>query len=62
MNAFDFWLHLNFDIFDITLAKIKSWSVVVEFIFDIAYEEIGVTRSHFGSHCYTVDLFVVVVA
>ena len=26
-----------------------------------AYEEVGVARSHFGSHCNTVDLFVVVV-
>ena len=33
-----------------------------KFIFDIAYEEVGVARSHFGSHCITIDLFVVVVA
>ena len=32
------------------------------FIFDIAYEEVGVARSHFGSHRNTVDLLVVVVA
>ena len=32
-----------------------------KFIFDIAYEEVGVARSHFGSHCNTVDLFGVVV-
>ena len=33
-----------------------------KFIFDITYEEVGVARSHFGSHCNTVDLFAVVVA
>ena len=27
-------------------------------VFDVAYEEVGVGRSHFGSHCNTVDLFV----
>ena len=32
-----------------------------KFVFDEAYEEVGVARSHFGSHCNTVDLFVVVV-
>ena len=30
-------------------------------VFDEAYEEVGVPRSHFGSHCNTVDLFAVVV-
>ena len=29
-------------------------------VFDEAYEEVGVAKSHFGSHCNTVDLFVVV--
>ena len=34
-----------------------------KFVFYEAYEEVGVARSHFvGSHCNTVDLFVVVVA
>ena len=32
-----------------------------KFIFDLAYKEVGVARSHFGSHCNTVDLFVIVV-
>ena len=32
-----------------------------KFLFYEAYEEVGVARSHFGSHCNTVDLFVVVV-
>ena len=32
-----------------------------KFVFDVAYEEVGVARSHFGCHCNTVDLFVVVV-
>ena len=32
-----------------------------KFVFCEAYEEVGVARSHFGSHCNTVDLFVVVV-
>ena len=32
-----------------------------KFVFDEAYEEVGVARSNFGSHCNTVDLFVVVV-
>ena len=32
-----------------------------KFVFDEAYEEVGVARSHFGSYCNTVDLFVVVV-
>ena len=32
-----------------------------KFVFYEAYEEVGVVRSHFGSHCNTVDLFVVVV-
>ena len=30
-----------------------------KFVFD---EEVGVARSHFGSHCNNVDLFVEVVA
>ena len=30
------------------------------FVFYEAHEEVGVARSHFGSHCNTVDLFVVV--
>ena len=32
-----------------------------KFVFDEAYEEVGVARSHFGSRCNTIDLFVVVV-
>ena len=32
-----------------------------KFVFYEAYEDIGVARSHFGSHCNTVDLLVVVV-
>ena len=32
-----------------------------KFVFDEAYEEVGVARSHLGSHCNTVDFFVVVV-
>ena len=32
-----------------------------KFIFDLAYKEVDVPRSHFGSHCNTVDLFVIVV-
>ena len=32
-----------------------------KFVFDVAYEEVGVARSLFRSHCNTVDLFVVVV-
>ena len=32
-----------------------------KFVFYEAYEEVGVARSHFGSLCNTVDLFVVVV-
>ena len=37
--------------------------MVVEekFILYEANEEVGVARSHFGSHCNAVDLFVVVV-
>ena len=31
-----------------------------KFAFYEAYEEVGVARSHFGSHCNTLDLFVVV--
>ena len=31
-----------------------------KFVFDVAYEEVGVAKFHFGSHCNTVDLFVVV--
>ena len=30
------------------------------FVFDEAYKEVGVARSHFGSHCNTVDLFLIV--
>ena len=49
---------------DVTFVKIRFWSVVVgeKVVFDVAYEEVGVARSHFGSHCNSVDLFVVVVA
>ena len=32
-----------------------------QFVFDEAYQEVGVARSHFSSHCNTVDLFVVVI-
>ena len=32
-----------------------------KFVFDEAYEEIGVARSHFGPHSNAFDLFVVVV-
>ena len=32
-----------------------------KFIFDLAYKEVDAARSHFGSHCNTVDLFVIVV-
>ena len=32
-----------------------------KFVFDVAYEEVGVARSLFRSRCNTVDLFVVVV-
>ena len=30
-------------------------------MFGIAYEKVGVTKSHYGSHCNTVDLFVATV-
>ena len=39
----------------------KDQVVGEKFVFDEAYEEVGVARSHFGSHCNTVDFFVVVV-
>ena len=50
-------------VINVAFVKIRFWSVVVgeKFVFDEAYEEVGVARSHFGSHCNTVDLFVVVV-
>ena len=32
-----------------------------KFVFDVAYEEVGVARSLFRSRCNTADLFVVVV-
>ena len=32
-----------------------------KFVFCEAYEKVGVARSYFGSHCNTVNLFVVVV-
>ena len=43
----------------VAFTKISFWSLVVgeKFVFDVAYEEVGVARSHFGSHCNTVDLF-----
>ena len=43
----------------VAFIKISFWSLVVgeKFVFDVAYEEVGVARSHFGSHCNTVDLF-----
>ena len=48
-------------VIDVTFVKIRFWSVVVgeKFVFDEAYEEVGVAGSHFGSHSNTVDLFVV---
>ena len=50
-------------VIDVAFVKIRFWSVVVgeKFVFYEAYEEVGVARSHFGSHCNIVDLFVVVV-
>ena len=33
-----------------------------KFVFGIVCEKVDVARSHFGSHCNTVDLFVAVVA
>ena len=44
--------------------EISFWSAVVgeKFVFHEAYKEVGVARSHFSSHCKTLDLFVVVVA
>ena len=43
----------------VAFIKITFWSLVVgeKFVFDVAYEEVGVARSHFGSHFNTVDLF-----
>ena len=43
---------------DVSFVKIRFWSVAVgeKFIFEIAYEEVGVPRSHLGSHCNIVDL------
>ena len=50
-------------VIDVAFVKIRFWYLVVgeKFVFDEAYEEVGVPRSHFGSHCNTVDLFLVVV-
>ena len=50
-------------VIDVALVKIRFWSVVVgeKIVFYEAYEEVGAARSHFGSHCNTVDLFVVVI-
>ena len=48
-------------VIDVAFVKIRFWSVVVgeKIFFDGACEEVGVARSHFGSHSNTVDLFVV---
>ena len=50
--------------FDVSFVRIRFWSVVAreKNIFDIAYEEVGVARSHLGSFCNAVDLFVLIVA
>ena len=47
--------------FQIKILVLSNELIKVEFVFYEAYEEVGVARSHFGSHCNTVDLFVVVV-
>ena len=48
---------------EVAFVKIRFWSVIVgeKFVFDEAYEEVGVARSNFGSLCNTVNLFTVVV-
>ena len=49
-------------VIDVAFINIRFWSVVVgeKFVFHEAYEEVGVAWPHFGCHCNTVDLFVVV--
>ena len=56
-------LHTFFFLPTLIKVKIGFYTVVVgeKFVFYEAYEEVGVARSHFGSHCNTVDWFVVAV-
>ena len=36
--------------------------LIVKSVFNVAYEKVGVTESHFGTHGHTIDLFVITVS
>ena len=36
-------------------------AVLIEFVFNVAYEKTGVAGSHFGTHGHTIDLFIMIV-
>ena len=36
--------------------------LIEKFVLDVAYEKIGVARSHFCAHGHTIDLFIITVS
>ena len=39
--------------------RFRAVVLIKKFVFNLAYEKIGVAGSHFGTHGHTVDLFII---
>ena len=48
-------------IVNVATVELRFRAVVLlkKFVFDVAYEKIGVAGSHFGAHGHTIDLFII---
>ena len=39
--------------------RFRAIVLIEKFVFDVSYEKIGVAGSHFCTHGYTIDLFII---
>ena len=39
--------------------RFRAIVLIEKFVLDVAYEKIGVARSHFCAHGHTIDLFII---
>ena len=48
-------------IVNLAMVELRFRAVVLikKFVFNVAYEKIGVAGSHFGAHGHTIDLFII---
>ena len=49
---------------NIAMVEVRFGAVVLieKLVFNVAYEKIGITGSHFGTHGHTIDMFIITVS